>query len=282
MKIMIVGLGLIGGSLAKAFSRYTKHEIWGYDTDSESMAMALDEGAVHFKASLTDLPRVDIVIVALPLEGTLDFLKKEIPNMTSKQVLVDTCGVKEPVVEAMKKYGGPSGPLTIGMHPMAGRELYGYSHSLDNLFQGASLVVTPMEDLGHEQYQNIVDTAHQIGFSRVEVTSATQHDKIIAYTSQLAHVVSSAYIKSPTMKQEAGYSAGSFRDMTRVAKLDEEQWAALMMANRYPLIKEIDYLLGALMNYREALDQEDITSLTDLLAEGRKCKEWSNKKSQKN
>lgn len=276
MKIMIVGLGLIGGSFAKALKRYTDHEIWGFDIDSKSLGMALDEGSIHSRASLKDLNRADAIVVALPVTETLRFLREYAPGIDKEKVLIDTCGVKRCVTDEMRAVMAAGGPMCIGMHPMAGRELYGYEHAVDNLFQGASLLVTPLISIPQDVRTAIRNIAHAIGFTRILVTTPLRHDRIIAYTSQLAHIVSSAYIKSPTMLEEVGFSAGSFRDMTRVAQLDEVQWRELMMFNRAALVWEIDILIDELKHFRMALLENNIDRLTELLKDGRERKEWSN------
>lgn len=188
---------------------------------------------------------------------------------------MDTCGVKRCVTDEMRTVMAAGGPLCIGMHPMAGRELYGYEHAMENLYQGASLLVTPINAIPADIRCAISDIAHAIGFTRIIVTTPLRHDRIIAYTSQLAHIVSGAYIKSPTMLEEVGFSAGSFRDMTRVAQLDEVQWRELMMYNRAALVREIDILVEELKHYRLALLDNNIDRLTELLKDGRERKEWS-------
>lgn len=275
MKVYLVGLGLIGGSIAKALKEAGGYEIWAYDISPSSLLMALDEGAIDHRGTFDDLGRMDVIILALPLKASLTFLRTKAKDIPQGPVLIDTCGVKEEICQVMEEIMAQGGPICIGGHPMAGRELYGYSHSLKNLFYGASLIVCPLRSLDAKLEKDLRGMAHDIGFSHIEVSHSQKHDRIIAYTSQLAHIVSSAYIKSPTMLEENGFSAGSFRDMTRIARLEADQWADLMMANRNNLSQEIDTIIQCLKDYQASLDQEDVGRLEELLQEGNDRKIWS-------
>lgn len=281
MTIVIIGLGLIGGSLAKALSQHDEYIVCGLDTDSETMVMALDEGAIAHRATEKDLAHADVIIVALHPQATIDVIRKLWPKLNKNALLLDTCGVKQKIYEGLADVLKSPGPTFIGAHPMAGRELFGFSHSLSTLFDGASLLLTGMDEVKQTDRAIVHALAKDIGFSAVIHTTPEIHDRIIAYTSQLAHVVSSAYIKSPTMLEEAGFSAGSFRDMTRVAKLDEKMWSELFLMNRPALLSEIDELMSNLQALRDAIQNNDRMMLESLLATGREKKEWSNRITQK-
>ncbi len=281
MTIVVIGLGLIGGSLAKAFSLCDKYVVSGLDSDSETMAMALDEGAISHRATEKDLAYADVIIVSLHPQATIDVIREMWPQFNEHAILLDTCGVKGKIYEELSDVLKQNGPTFIGAHPMAGRELFGFEHSLATLFDGASLLLTGTDVADEKVIETIKILAKDIGFSQVIQTTPEIHDRIIAYTSQLAHVVSSAYIKSPTMLEEAGFSAGSFRDMTRVAKLDEKMWSELFLMNQAALISEIDELMIHLQDLRKAIFDGDRLSLESLLATGRERKEWSNRMTQK-
>ena len=156
---------------------------------------------------------------------------------------------------------------------MAGREFSGFEYSLDDLFDNASFIMTPTENTPQEEINLIEDLARSIHFKKVVKTTPEEHDRIIAFTSQLAHVVSNAYIKSPTHRQQLGFSAGSFQDLTRVAKLNEDMWTPLFIMNKEPLCFEIDYIMARLAEYRDAIANEDHDRLRQLLRDGRILKE---------
>ena len=246
MKILIVGLGLIGGSLAKALSAYTDAKVVGMDKDDKTLALALDEGAIRYIAGEPDLEDADVTILCLTPQNIINFVKENHEKMNKNGLVLDVCGVKRDIMACFREYFRPNGPQYIGMHPMAGRELFGYEHALVNLFQGASLVMTKDPELDYDvDWQKLEEYVYALGFRKLVPSTPETHDQIIAYTSQLAHVVSSAYIKSPTMLREEGYSAGSFRDLTRVARLDEKMWTDLFLRNADFLVDEIDEIFDA-------------------------------------
>lgn len=277
MKVLIVGLGLIGGSIAKALTAYTDLQVVGMDKDDKTLALALDEQSINYIAGEPDLMDADVIILALTPNNTIRFVEENRDKINPQGLVVDVCGVKRDIMTCFHANLFDKGIQYIGMHPMAGRELFGYEHSLVNLFQGASLVITkdPAIDY-HVNWQLLEETVFAMGFRKMVESTPEIHDKIIAYTSQLAHIVSSAYIKSPTMLHEEGYSAGSFRDLTRVARLDEKMWTDLFMRNGDYLVSEIDEIIKHLSEYRDVLAAGDREQLQSLLKDGRVLKEWSN------
>jgi prephenate dehydrogenase len=188
---------------------------------------------------------------------------------------MDVCGVKQAVVDAARALFEGTEVSFVGAHPMAGREFSGYAHAQADLFRGASLILTPFAETDAGLLAAIERVARGLGFGRVVRAAPEAHDRVIAYTSQLAHVVSNAYVKSPSLVNETGFSAGSFLDLTRVAKLHEGMWAALMTMNRVPLARELRGLIGHLEGYLGCLEAGDETGLRTLLREGRLLKEWS-------
>jgi prephenate dehydrogenase len=181
--------------------------------------------------------------------------------------------VVDKITPVLEKYG----VTFIGAHPMAGREFSGFEYSLDNLFDEASFIITPSANVPQAKLNLLEDLIYSIHFKKVVFATPEEHDQIIAFTSQLAHVVSNAYIKSPTNQKQLGFSAGSFQDLTRVAKLNEVMWTPLFMLNKEPLCFEIDYIIKSLTEYRDALMNEDNEKLKALLRDGRILKENSKK-----
>jgi len=276
MKIVIVGLGLIGGSLAKAIKKHTDHNVFALDIDRETITSALSQEVIDGEASTDELNRFDMVIMGLWPEQTISFLLENKDRFRKGCIVLDTCGVKTAVVSAVEKPLAEAGVNFVGCHPMAGREFSGFDHALDNLFDNASFIMTPTDNTPMPTVRAVHDLAYQIGFAKVVMASPEEHDQVIAFTSQLAHVVSSAYVKSPSLMKQSGFSAGSFRDLTRVAKLNENMWTSLFMLNKEPLLREIEHIIGCLSDYRDAIASDDKARLNELLREGRILKEKSN------
>lgn len=275
MKIAICGLGLIGGSLAKAIKKNTPHTVYGMNRTKSVVDEAIKQEAVDYAITPEELKNMDIVILGLYPQKTVDFVMENIDNFKKGAIVADTCGIKEYVVNALEKPLADKGVYFLGCHPMAGREFSGFAYATDNLFENASMIVTPTENTPAEVVAKMREFSKETGFERYVVTTPQEHDQIIAYTSQLAHVVSSAYIKSPTCKKQVGFSAGSFKDLTRVAKLNPEMWTSLFLKNKKALVEEIDCIIKNLTEYRDLIDGEKEQELYESLAYGTKCKEDS-------
>lgn len=278
MKIAIIGLGLIGGSMAKAIKKNTDYPVYAYDIDKSAVSAALQQESIDGGFELEVLNTFDLVILGLYPDVTIDFVTEHAENFKKGAVVIDTCGVKQTVVTACEKVLCGNGVYYLGCHPMAGREYSGFKYSLDNLFEKASFIYTPTVNTPKEIVDFVTDFAKEIGFLRCTMTTPKEHDEIIAFTSQLAHIVSSAYVKSPTLEKQFGFSAGSFKDLTRVAKLNERMWTTLFLMNREPLLEEIDHIIYHLKEYREAIENSDDKTLCELLKNGRELKEYSNDK----
>ena len=276
MKIAIVGLGLIGGSLARAIRKNTSHSVFALDTDRETIAAALAQEVIDGSITADELHRFDLVILGLWPEPTIRFCLENTDKFKKGGTVIDTCGIKTSVVEKVELPLKNAGINFIGCHPMAGREFSGFGYSVDNLFENASFIMTPTENTSPEALQEVTKLAYDIGFAKCVTASPEEHDRVIAFTSQLAHIVSSAYVKSPSLMDQAGFSAGSFRDLTRVAKLNEDMWTSLFMLNRGPLISEITHIIDHLEEYRSVLETQDKEQLRSLLRDGRLLKEKSN------
>ncbi len=271
MIITAVGLGLIGGSMCKAIKKHTNHTVYGVDVNKETIAMAVSQNAIDSETD--DLGLADITIVSLYPTDAIDYITANADRFKEGSIVIDTCGIKKAVVDSVTPLLKSYGVTFIGVHPMAGREFSGFEYSLDNLFDEASFIITPTDSVPQAKLNLLEDFAYSMHFKKVVFATPEEHDQIIAFTSQLAHVVSNAYIKSPTHRKQLGFSAGSFQDLTRVAKLNEVMWTPLFMLNKEPLCFEIDYIIDRLTEYRDAMQSGDSDRLRELLKVGRILKE---------
>lgn len=271
MEIGIVGLGLIGGSLAKAISRNTDHTVYGTDLSDTVVRKAVLVDAIE--QPLTDelLPLCDITIVALYPQATIDYVKAHADLFKKDSVVLDCGGVKRIVCDALMPLADEKGFLFVGGHPMAGLEHSGFTYAKKSLFDNASMVLTPTRG-PIEKMEMLKKLFTSIGFTNMEIAAPEDHDRKIAFTSQLAHVVSNAYIKSPTATEHMGFSAGSYKDLTRVAKLNEDMWTELFLENADNLTDEIDNLIDRLAKYSAAIKENDADTLRGLLKDGREKK----------
>ena len=272
MKLGIVGLGLIGGSFAKAY-KAAGHEVYGYDCDKSVMDYAIVSEAMNAELNSDILPECDLVLIALYPEAAAEYLTKNAPIFGSKPVVMDCCGTKGMICEIGFKLASEYGFTYVGGHPMAGTQYSGLKYAKANMFVNAPMVIVPPKYDDIVFLSRIKELLEPAGFGRITVTTAQKHDEMIAFTSQLAHVVSNAYIKSPTAMAHRGFSAGSYKDMTRVAWLNPQMWAELFVENREYLGKELDILIASLNEYREAIKNGDTDRLVSLLADGKRLKE---------
>ena len=282
MNIGIVGLGLIGGSIAKAFKSIGEHKVFGTDKNEPTIFKAKLVDAIDEPLTDENIGDCDIIITAIYPTDTVNYIIENAPRFKKGAYVFDTCGVKEVVCNPIWEFCTDYDFTFIGGHPMAGREFSGFDYSKKNLFTGASMILCPKDctDIGFlESLKNIWTS---IGFTKIQITTPEEHDKMIAFTSQLAHVVSSAYIKSPTATNHRGFSAGSYKDMTRVAKLNETMWTELFLCNRKPLTDEIDALITRLTEYSSAIKNGDDDKLFALLKEGCKAKALAEKRGGQN
>ncbi len=273
MKIAVAGLGLIGGSLAKAFRALPDAQVLGYDIDNTTIMRAKLVDAMDGIMNENNITECDYIFIALYPKATQDFLQKFAPHIGKNTVVVDCAGTKRAVCEKgfslAKKYGF----CFIGGHPMAGTQFSGFKYSRASLFDKASMILVPAKDEKLEVLQALKELLVKVGFKSVTITNAAEHDRIIAYTSQLAHVVSNAYVKSPNARVHKGFSAGSYRDLTRVAKLNSSMWAELFLDNSENIASEIDGIIAELEKYSRAIKENDRETLTALLNEGTIIKE---------
>ena len=274
MNIGIVGLGLIGGSIAKSIKQNTDHKVFGTDIQESVICLAKLMEAIDDVLSDELLPQCDIVIVALYPNDTIHYIQAHASSFKKGSVVCDCCGVKQMVCDALEDTAAKNDFVFIGCHPMAGKEFSGFKHSCARLFHHASMIMTPYfsaTPLG--LIEAVKKFWLSLGFSNITLCSPAEHDQMIAYTSQLAHVVSSAYVKSSLAHKHKGFSAGSYQDMTRVAKLHEKMWTELFFENKENLIGELDGLIERLVEYSDALKSGSRGSVEKLLQEGRIMKE---------
>lgn len=273
MRIGIVGLGLIGGSLAKAFKYNTEHEVLGTDIDRGVLLKAKLLGAIDDELLPEQLSSCDLVITALYPQDTLDYITQHAQNFKKGAIVMDSCGVKRVICETLWQCAKENGFLFYGAHPMAGLHFSGFAYSDVHMFSNASMILLPPDNADINDLANLKHLFLSIGFTNIQISTPEEHDRIIAYTSQLAHVVSNAYVKSPQAQVHNGFSAGSYKDLTRVAKLNADMWTELFLDNVDNLTEELDGLIENLQQYSRALHEKDAKTLHALLKAGSDRKE---------
>ncbi len=272
MKIGIVGLGLMGGSIAKSVKARTSHTVYATDINEETMLLARLCGAYDAPLSDENIGECDLVIVALSPSAAISWARENASKMAKGTIISDICGVKRAVVPAFSEIAEKNRLFYVGTHPMAGKERGKFQNSSDDLFVGASMILVADKNTPMQAMETLSILATDIGFARNVFSGADDHDRIIAYTSQLPHIISSAYIKSPEAQLNRGFSAGSFKDLSRVALLDETMWTELFMSNDDYLIEQLDIIAENLQKYITALKSRDAEALKELLKEGRELK----------
>lgn len=266
--IGIIGLGLMGGSFGRTLVKKGGYKVLGYDKSESAMKKAELLKAFHFPLTEENFKEVDLLIVSVYPQGFENVLSNACKHLKKGAIIVDFCGVKRDVVKIMSEKEKEYPDLIfIGGHPMAGREFSGVEHSSVNLFEKASMILVNV-NADIFKLEEVKKFFLSVGFSNVEITTAENHDEMIAYTSQLCHIVSNAYIKSKQAESHFGYSAGSYRDLTRVARLNSEMWTDLMLKNKDKLECELTFLIDSLQKYADALRENDALKLNALLKEG--------------
>lgn len=272
MKVGICGLGLIGGSLAKAYKR-AGVTVFGYDIDNAVTDYAVMAEIIDKPLTEERVCECDYIFVALYPEGVVNYVRSIAPFVRKDTIVTDLCGTKSDVCPDCFEIAAEHGFTFVGGHPMAGTQFSGLKNAREDLFDGATMILVPKPDEDLHLLAKLKQALVTAGFKSVTLSTAKIHDENIAYTSQLAHVVSNAYVKSPRSKVHKGFSAGSYRDLTRVAWLNEKMWTQLFMANAENLTNEIDILIENLKKYSDAIKAKDEQQLEELLREGRLMKE---------
>ncbi len=271
MNISITGLGLIGGSLAKAFKYYTENRVIGSDIDEKVLDMAVGVGAIDEKAK--EVPDADVYFLAMSPVNTVMYLEKNAHAMKKGAIVTDVCGIKALITEKCNKVCMENGLRFVGGHPMAGREVSGFENSVHDLFVNRSYIFTKIRQTDIKAVETLENLVLKIGVNHITITDPKNHDRMIAFTSQLPHILAGAYMKSPTSKEHNGFSAGSYHDVSRVSSVDENLWSELFLDNKEYLEKELEILESNIRKYRVALQSNDREALLNLIKESRILKE---------
>lgn len=272
MKVGILGLGLIGGSLAKAYAA-AGHRVYACEKDQMMLSFAQLAGVVTDELTDQRIPQCDLILLAIYPEGSAAWLEAHAALVNPLALVMDCCGVKEQVVKRCFPLAERYGFTFIGGHPMAGTQFSGFKYSRGDLFRGQPMVLVPPRFDDVELLQRAKDALAPCGFGSFSVTTADEHDRMIAFTSQMPHILSNAFIKSPTAASHKGFSAGSYRDLTRVAWLNPQMWAELFLENRDCILEELEFYIQSLSAYRDAIAATDMDALVALLEEGKQRKE---------
>ena len=272
MNVGILGLGLIGGSLARTYA-LEGHTVYAIQRNEAMLSFAMLAGAVHGKLNEETIPKCDLILLAIYPDGSAAWLEKNAHLISKDALVLDCCGVKREICGRCFPVAKQYGFTFVGGHPMAGSQFSGFKYSRADLFSGAPMVLVPpvFDDIA--LLQRVKDALKPCHFGFFSVTTAEKHDKMIAFTSQMPHILSNAFIKSPTALNHKGFSAGSYKDLTRVAWLNPQMWAELFLENRDNVLFELDYYIESLKQYQQAIRDSDMDKLVELLDEGKKRKE---------
>ena len=269
MVVGIVGLGLIGGSMAKAYKRSEDVRILGSNRNKTIEDFAILSGVVDEALSMENISRCDLLLLTAYPQAAEDYLREAAPYISKNTIVMDCLGTKRGICDMAFPLAEQYGFTFVGGHPMAGTQFSGFKYSRADMFDGAPMVIVPPRYDDIEFLDRIKQLLKPVGFGSITVTTAEKHDEMIAFTSQMAHIVSNAYIKSPSAGGHKGFSAGSYKDLTRVAWLNPQMWAELFLENGDNLVKELDYLIEKLGEYRTAIEEKDSRTLIKILDEGR-------------
>jgi len=272
MIVGILGLGLIGGSLARAYA-LAGHTVYAIQRDESMLSFAMLSGAVHGRLTEQTVPECDLLLLAIYPDGCATWLENHAHLISKDALVIDCCGVKREICERCFPIAEKYGFTFVGGHPMAGSQFSGFKYSRATLFKGAPMVLVPPVFDDIVLLDRVKEALAPCEFGRYSVTTAAEHDKMIAFTSQMPHIVSNAFIKSPTAQNHKGFSAGSYKDMTRVAWLNPQMWAELFLENQDYVLEELEFYIESLTAYRDAIAANDMDKLVALLDEGKKCKE---------
>ena len=273
MTVGIIGLGLIGGSLAKAYKRDPSVTVLGANRSASVVEFALLDGAIDAELTAENLKDCDLVLIALYPQAVTDYLTAHADDFSKTGIVMDCAGVKRDICAHAFPLAAEHGFTFVGGHPMAGTQFSGFKNARANLYDRAPMVIVPPRSDDPDLLQRVKELLKPAGFGRVSVTTAADHDEMIAFTSQMCHIVSNGYIKSPTAARHKGFSAGSYKDLTRVAWLDPDMWSELILDNRENMLAEMDSFIASMSAYRQAIADNDFDALRALLAEGKRRKE---------
>ena len=272
MKILICGLGLIGASLAKTLKKNTTHTVLGWNRTPSVTEKALRDGVIDRTGDIDELMSdADITFVNFYPDAIVPFILEHKNSFKKDSIVTDSCGIKTKICKELEHE--KLNFYYVGAHPMSGREVGGYDNSQDTLFDKASFIVTPYENTPRNKVDALVGLAQDMKFARTVVTTPEHHDEMIAFTSQIAHVLACSYVLSPLAPMHPGYSAGSYRDVSRVARINAEMWSDLFIDNKDALVREVDDLVSNLMKFKYNIINEDRQALCDLMNKANSIKE---------
>ncbi len=272
MNVGILGLGLIGGSLARAYA-LEGHTVYAIQRNKSMLSFAMLAGAVHGHLNEETIPRCDLILLAIYPEGSASWLEANAHLVSPEALVIDCCGIKREICRRCFPLAAQYGFTFMGGHPMAGSQFSGFKYSRAGLFQGAPMVLVPPVFDDIQLLDRVKKALKPCQFGFFSVTTAEEHDKMIAFTSQMPHILSNAFIKSPSALKHKGFSAGSYKDLTRVAWLNPKMWAELFLENKDNVLFELDFYINSLTAYKSAIEKDDMDSLVSLLEEGKQRKE---------
>lgn len=272
MNVGILGLGLIGGSLARAYAK-SGHRVYAAEKNESILEFAQLAGIVYGRLDESSIPCCDLILPAVYTGASVQWLNENAKYIPKEALVIDCCGIKQEICRCGFALAEEFGFTFIGGHPMAGSHFSGFKYSRSNLFQGAPMVLVPPRFDDPMLLERAKEVLQPCNFGSYSVTTAQKHDKMIAFTSQMPHIVSNAYIKSPTAQLHKGFSAGSYKDLTRVAWLNPQMWAELFLSNRENILEELSYYIDSLREYKDAIEAGDEKRLIQILDEGRRRKE---------
>ena len=272
MKIAVVGLGIIGGSYCKALKAHTKHTVIGINRTPATAQKALAAGAIDEIGTPESLRDANVTILCMYPQACIDFLRANGQYIRKDALVTDAAGIKRAICPQMVELSEQFGYTFVGSHPMAGKEKNGFDVSDADLFMGASFIITPC-GASYEAVSTLAKLAREIGFGGVKITTPEEHDRMIAFTSQLPHVLACAYVLSPSCPNHEGFSAGSYRDVSRVANINSKLWSELFLENREPLMEELEELNKNMSALYQAVKANDRETLAALLEQGHRVKQ---------
>lgn len=272
MNVGILGLGLIGGSLARAYAK-AGHTVFAADSDESILAFAQIAGVVNEPLTETNICNCELILLSVYADASAKWLEYHGKFISENTMVIDCCGIKEEICRRCFPVADKCGFTFVGGHPMAGSHNSGFKYSRSNLFQGAPMVLVPPRFDDPVLLERVKNMLEPCGFKSYSVTTAESHDEMIAFTSQMPHIISNAFIKSPTAQSHKGFSAGSYKDLTRVAWLNPQMWSELFLSNKDNILKELSFMIDSLKEYERAIKAEDAEKLIALLEDGRKRKE---------
>ena len=272
MNVGILGLGLIGGSLARAYA-LEGHTVFAAEKDESILSFAMLAGAVHGKLDESTICQCDLILLAIYPDGSARWLEENAHLVNRRALVLDCCGIKREICQRCFPLAEKYGFSFVGGHPMAGSQFSGFKYSRANLFENQPMVLIPPVFDDIELLSRVKEALKPCHFGVFSVTTAEKHDKMIAFTSQMPHILSNAFIKSPTAAEHKGFSAGSYKDLTRVAWLNPKMWAELFLENEDYVLEELDFYIESLSAYRNAIHNHDTAALISLLEEGKRRKE---------